>query len=151
MRNLTFILLWIGIIVVISLLNYRPTKKVKKIIVEDDYEYEEEKERKVVVKPPYIYLLFGIVFLPIATVFISSIIINKALIAPYILLITKGIKTFINTYEIVTYIIIFEIVILFSALFFRNIGMNRFIKSLVRFAVSISLILFLLALLIHLL
>ena len=151
MRNLTFILLWIGIIVVISLLNYRPTKKVKKIIVEDDYEYEEEKERKVVVKPPYVYLLFGIVFLPIATVFISSIIINKALIAPYILLITKGIKTFINTYEIVTYIIIFEIVILFSALFFRNIGMNRFIKSLVRFAVSISLILFLLALLIHLL
>ena len=151
MRNLTFILLWIGIIVVISLLNYRPIKKAKKIIVEDDYEYEDEKERKVVVKPPYVYLLFGIVFLPIATVFISSIIINKALIAPYILLITKGIKTFINTYEIVTYIIIFEIVILFSALFFRNIGMNRFIKSLVRFAVSISLILFLLALLIHLL
>jgi len=151
MRNLTFILLWIGIIVVISLLNYRPTKKVKKIIVEDDYEYEDEKERKVVVKPPYVYLLFGIVFLPIATVFISSIIINKALIAPYILLITKGIKTFITTYEVVTYIIIFEIVILFSALFFRNIGMNRFIKSLVRFAVSISLILFLLALLIHLL
>lgn len=151
MRNLTFILLWIGIIVVISLLNYRPTKKVKKIIVEDDYEYEVEKERKVVVKPPYVYLLFGIVFLPIATVFISSIIINKALIAPYILLITKGIKTFITTYEVVTYIIIFEIVILFSALFFRNIGMNRFIKSLVRFAVSISLILFLLALLIHLL
>ena len=151
MRNLTFILLWIGIIVVISLLNYRPTKKVKKIIIEDDYEYEDERERKLVVKPPYVYLLFGIVFLPIATVFISSIIINKALIAPYILLITKGIKTFINTYEIVTYIIIFEIVILFSALFFRNIGMNRFIKSLVRFAVSISLILFLLALLIHLL
>ena len=109
MRNLTFILLWIGIIVVISLLNYRPTKKVKKIIVEDDYEYEDEKERKVVVKPPYVYLLFGIVFLPIATVFISSIIINKALIAPYILLITKGIKTFITTYEVVTYIIIFEI------------------------------------------
>ena len=147
MRTLTFILLWIGIIVVVSLMNYHPSKVRKVKVIEDD-DYEEVK--KIKIRPPYLSLLFGIVFLPIATVFISSIIINKALIAPYILMATKGIKTFLSTYDIVTYIIIFEMVILFSALFFRNRGMNKFIRHLVNFAVSISIVLFVMALIIHL-
>jgi len=148
MRLLMFILLWIGIIIVVSLLNYHPKYIEKEEIIEDDKkDYVDE---KIIIKPPYVYLILGLVFLPIATVFISSIIINKALIAPYVLMATKGIKSFINSYDIVTYIIIFEVVILFSALFFRNIRMNRFVKGIVRFAISISLVLFLLALIIHL-
>lgn len=158
MRVFTFVLLWVGIIVVISLLNYHPTyievnednKKEKRKKGKDNYEENNIKIEKNIVKPPYVYLILGLMFLPIATIFVSSIIINKALIAPYILLATKGIKNFISAYDVVSYIIIIEIVILFSALFFRNIRLNRFIKSIVRFAISISTVLFLLALIIHL-
>ena len=76
MRILMFILLWIGIIIVVSLLNYHPKYIEKEEIIEDDK--KDYVDDKIIIKPPYVYLILGLVFLPIATVFISSIIINKA-------------------------------------------------------------------------
>lgn len=156
MRIFTFILLWIGIIIVISLLNYHPNfdrrlivkkTKVKKI----DGEYiEEEYIEEYVSKIPYISMILGLIFLPLATIFTSSLFIYKKLMAPYLLVVNGGLTNFIRTYDIVTYIIIVEIIILFAGLIFRNRYIHSFIRNIVKFAMSLSILLFLIGFVMHL-
>lgn len=139
MRMLFFILLWIGIISTIILMNYHPKKTIK----------EKKKIRKRV-KPSYTYLILGLIFLPIATVFISSIVIYRDSITPYLIITQNYLSAFIRSYDTVCYIIILEVVMLFISSIIRSEYINKIIKYIVRFAISISILLFLLGFIIHL-
>lgn len=139
MRMLFFILLWIGIISIIILMNYHPKKIIKK-----------NKKIKKRVKPPYIYLILGLIFLPIATVFISSIVIYRDSITPYLIITQNYLSAFIRSYDIVCYIIIVEVVMLFTSSIIKSEYINKIIKYIVKFAISISILLFLLGFIIHL-
>ena len=161
MRIFTFILLWIGIIIVISLLNYHPNsdrrlivKKTKVKKIDDEYTEEEYVEEHIeeyyVSKTPYISMILGLVFLPLATIFTSSLFIHKKLMAPYLLVVNGGLTSFVRTYDIVAYIIIVEIIILFAGLIFRNRYIHSFIRNIVKFAMSLSILLFLIGFVMHL-
>ena len=95
-------------------------------------------------------MILGLIFLPIATVFISSIVIYRDSITPYLIITQNYLSAFIRSYDIVCYIIIVEVVMLFTSSIIKSEYINKIIKYIVKFAISISILLLLLGFIIHL-